>query len=160
MSERNTMINVNDHESMTSEMADKLAQIEIERGKTPAVERIKENYRKEVEEIDAKEIALKCIKSIRQIAPKVMGLEQREDNYNFRIQSLEGQIKKLQDGYEYKIRGLEREVSSLSRDFEIHKKIAKQSVETVNQILLETQKPSLYERLCQKITLLLIKLKS
>ena len=43
-----------------------------------AKKRMAEDYAKRVEEIDAKEVALKCMTAIRRLSPKVTSLEQRE----------------------------------------------------------------------------------
>ena len=55
--------------------------------------RLEENYKKEVESVDAKEVALKCIKALRIISPKVTGLELREIDTIHRVNDLIRDIK-------------------------------------------------------------------
>ena len=57
--------------------------------------RLDENYKKEVEEVDAKEIALKCIKAMRQMSPQLAGVVQREKDWAFKIQTLENVVRDL-----------------------------------------------------------------
>lgn len=124
--------------SVTAELTDELLK-DYAKGKDITIEdakvRVAENYKKEVEEVDAKEVALKCMEAIRQTLPKVHGLELRE-------MDAKAQLSQLQN-----------DIDSLKRKNTILEKIAKESVATVNQILLETQnRPSIFERLWKKIT--------
>ena len=154
MSEREVMTSgVNEYKSMTTEMAEELAKAELDRSKKPAVDRIRDNYRKEVESVDAKEIALKCIKSIRQIAPKVHGLELRESDYKFKIQSLESQVKTLEKENAGIIKLLRKSTDTIN---EFNNELDRYSL----RIQKIEEKPSFYERICRKITLTLQKLKS
>ena len=108
---------------------------------------ILENNYEEEAKLEPRAIALQCIKHLRQLSPKVQGMELRETET------------------QYVLKKLESSVARLHNDFELHKEIAKQSVGTVNQILKEFDeyadkinkleaklfKPSLYERICLKL---------
>jgi len=117
--------------------------------KETARERLNKKYKEEVESVDAKEIALKCMKAIRVTLPKVQGFEGRESDVLFRLKNIERSIEKLEN------------------ENMILKKIAKQSVETVNAILQESEqqkeiikpKITIYEKICLKITSMMRKLK-
>lgn len=61
-----------------------------------AKKRLEENYRNEVENVDAKEIALKISNGFKIISPKVLGLEQREQDHVARIKGLEARVNYLQ----------------------------------------------------------------
>jgi len=116
-----------------------------------ARKRLARKYKEEVENVDAKEIALKCLKSMRLALPKIQGLEGRESDVLFRLKSLENKVDRL------------------NTENEILKDIAKKSVQTINTVLEESEykieqlkknKLTLYEKICQKITSILKKLKS
>ena len=64
---------------------------------TEARKRLESNYKKEVEQVDAKEIALKCLKAIRSISPKVTGMEMREQDSILKIRGLEGTVRGLKN---------------------------------------------------------------
>lgn len=58
--------------------------------------RLQEKYKQEVESVDAKEVALKCIKAIRMVAPKVNGLEIRENEYRLMINKMNSRLDNIE----------------------------------------------------------------
>lgn len=128
-----------------------------------AKKRLDAKYQEEVNNVDAKEIALKCIKSIRTLAPRVHGVELRETDLNHALK----EAKRDADQANRRCEDLENKIEMLT-------KIIRQSVDTINNIHRETEekmrvskekqieykKPSLYERICQNLILVLKKLKS
>lgn len=93
-----------------------------------ARERLEDNYKKEVEDVDAKEIALKCIKSIREMSPKLMGVVNREIDTVYKIQQIESTLSqvriKLQD-----LQSLQEEVLNLRNELDTQKRVFKKAVQ-------------------------------
>lgn len=77
-----------------------------------AKKRLEDNYKKEVEQTDPKELSLKCIKAIRELSPKINGLVQREGDYSHGIKQNKLDIRKLQDSLSH----LEGQNKALSAD--------------------------------------------
>ena len=62
-----------------------------------AKKRLAKNYRKEYESVDGREMVLRNTKYLRQIGPKVNGIEMREQQVHYRLNSVESKIKSLEN---------------------------------------------------------------
>ena len=54
-----------------------------------ALKKLRENYEKEVSKIDNRQLSLRCMRGLREVSPKVAGLEQRQNDLLDRTITLE-----------------------------------------------------------------------
>lgn len=118
-----------------------------------ARERLDKKYKAEVESVDAKEIALKCMKAIRTTLPKVQGLELREAELNRKFKVLEKAFWSL-----------EKFVDKMDNEIDLLKKIAEQSVKTITELnkeidlkLIQHNKVNIFRKTWLKILSILKK---
>ena len=60
-----------------------------------ARKKLQDNYEKEIKNVDFRALVLRSIDGMRQMSPKLMGLENREVDIQHRMQSLEAEVKQL-----------------------------------------------------------------
>lgn len=104
-----------------------------------AQQKLEDNYKKEVESVDAKDLSLKSIKAIREIGPKVHGLELREQDLILKMRAIQSKLQTLQD--------LEEKVSDLQSRLDIQQDVVKKTLQAViNEVnSIERPQPDLLE---------------
>ena len=129
-----------------------------------ALEKLRENYEKEVHKVDFKQIALRAIQGMRTMSPKLTGLEQREVESQHRIKTLEAELKKANDNFttlynlynslvqnvmnsKVEINGLQNKLSGLQDNAE--------NLEDTVKNLEKIKKSSFYTKIKDKVKCLL-----
>jgi hypothetical protein len=113
--------------------------IDLETAKT----KLAENYRKEYEEADPREIATKAMKFLRQLGPKVAGLESREQGIDYRIKAMEMKLISLENE-KSQVNGLNADLYRLENQVEDLKKVM---AETLRGIIYSKKKKSFWDKL-------------
>ena len=87
-----------------------------------ARQKLRENYEYEVSKVDFRKLTLRAIDGLRQMSPKVSGLELREHDTIIRIQELERKVEK--QGYQ--ISSMHDTVVSMAETIQLMDKILKE----------------------------------
>lgn len=124
-----------------------------------AKKRLETNYKKEVESVDAKEIALKSIKAIRLMSPQLAGVVQREKDVIMKVRSLEGEVKGLRiqvDVFSKHIISLQDQNVTILKQLELQKNTFKKTI-TLLEEEINKSKESLFSCYWKKLKSYLLK---
>jgi len=92
-----------------------------------AREKLKENYELEVSQINFRDLTLRCMHGLRQISPKVSGLESREQDTQFRVGKIEDEVKRINDKL--------KDVVLLKKDIYLIGEVVKEKQKLIGRLL-------------------------